>query len=342
MKGGRSTVKRSILRRTALAVALCLLFSCLPGCAGAKTARDRSVFAMDTVMDLRIYAADDSLLDELATLLAGMDSRLSALDPDSALSLLNRTGSAEDPELAALIGEAAAISARTGGALDISLYPVSKLWGFPGETQLVPAPGDLEALRGLTGMDRITLEGDRITLEPGTELDFGALAKGWAADQCRARMEAAGVSGILSLGGSIQTVGAKPDGSPWTVAIQDPDDPGAYRLVLRITGSKAVVTSGDYQRYFTENGVRYCHILDPETLSPVQGSLRSVTVVADSGLLADGLSTALFVMGKDAGIALWRRSDDFEAIWIEADGAVTVTAGLADAIDDNSVTVVKR
>lgn len=331
------------LRYLALGVLVCLLLSgLLSGCAKAKTAQDRTVYAMDTVMTLRVYAPDDSSLDELETLITDLDRQLSATNSDSALSALNRTGTAEDSRLAELISGAAAISQRTGGALDISLYPVSRLWGFPDQAYRVPAPEELEALQGLVGMDRITLEGDRITLAPGTELDFGAVAKGWASDQCRARLEAAGISGILALGGNIQTVGSKPDGSPWSIAIQDPDDPGSYRLILRLEGSRAVVTSGDYQRYFTEGGIRYCHILDPRTLSPVQNSLRSVTVVADSGLLADGLSTALFVSGKEAGIDLWRSSRDFEVIWIEADGAVTVTEGLAGAVDDSSVTVVKR
>ena len=126
------------------------------------------------------------------------------------------------------------------------------------------------------------------------------------------------------------------------IGVQDPDDMEHYALTLSITGSKAVVTSGDYQRYFMEDDVRYCHIIDPKTLAPVRGTLRSVTVIADSGLTADGLSTALFVMGRAAGETLWRQRGDFEAIWMEADGSVWVTPGLTVTPGDRPVYTVAR
>ena len=124
--------------------------------------------------------------------------------------------------------------------------------------------------------------------------------------------------------------------------MQDPDDPAAYVVTLSVEGTRAVVTSGDYQRYFEYDGTRYCHIFDPATGCPVQGELRSVTVVAESGLLADGLSTALFVMGYDKGEALWRESDDFECIWLFSDGSVRLTQGLEQAASGCAFTVVRR
>ena len=321
-----------------------LLLALLPGCAlaPARTARERSIFAMDTVMDLRVYARDDTMLDALNAELNRLDRLLSATNPESALAALNRTGRSADAELAELAGRAAEISARTGGSLDICLYAASCAWGFPTDAFRVPDAAELDALMPRSGMDKLTRAGSELTLSDGAQMDFGAVAKGWAADLCRQKLETAGVSGILSLGGNIQTVGAKPDGSDWIVGVQDPEDPSRNRLTLRLKGSKAVVNSGDYQRYFERDGVRYCHILDPETLRPVQNGLRAVTVVADSGLLADGLSTALFVMGKEAGIAHWRQSNDFEAIWIGADGSVAVTEGLASAVSDQTVEVIRR
>jgi thiamine biosynthesis lipoprotein len=175
-------------------------------------------------------------------------------------------------------------------------------------------------------------------------LDFGALAKGYAADLCRSAMENAGVSGILSLGGNIQTVGTKPDGSDWVIGVRDPDDPGRYALTLRLQGSQALVTSGDYQRYFEADGVRYCHILDPQTLSPVRGGLRSVTVVTGAdpgGRMADGFSTALYVLGREAGTALWRQLGGFEVIWIEDDGRVWVTPGLEGRVAEGEYEVIE-
>lgn len=332
-------------RLPVLLVILALLLSAcdlLPD-AGEKPREisEQSVWAMDTQMDLRLYGdTDGSCMAKLTALLNELDRKLSATDPDSALSALNGSGRSEDPHILRLCAEALTVSEQTGGALDVTLLPVSRAWGFTTERQAVPEAALLEGLRDRVGMDRITVSDAALTLSAGTELDFGALAKGHAADLCRAEMEAAGRSGILSLGGNIQTVGTKPDGSDWIVGVQDPADPGRYVLTLRLRGAKAVVSSGDYQRYFMQDGVRYCHILDPKTLAPVRGSLRAVTVAADSGLRADALSTALFVLGREAGTAFWREQGGFEALWIESDGRIWITPGLKDAVVEGSYEVI--
>lgn len=327
-------------RAAALLLALLLLASA--GCAAPKTLRQQTIFAMNTVMDLRIYASDDSLLQEMTRLLSELDHELSATDAGSALYALNQTGQAENADLAQIVSRASAISDETGGALDISLYNASLAWGFPTGEHRVPDEAELAALRRTTGLDKVAVSGDVVTLSDGVKLDFGAVAKGLAADLCREKMENAGVSGILSLGASIQTVGTKPDGSDWSIGVQDPEDPSNIKLTLRLKGSKAVVTSGDYQRFFEQDGVRYCHILDPETLAPVQSDYRSVTIVADSGFLADGLSTALYVMGFEAGVSLWRTSGGFEAVWIADDGSVSVTEGLAPLVSGAEAEVIQR
>ncbi len=309
---------------------------------GSRAMTERSIWAMDTQMDLRLYGdADGTVMAELVALLNELDHSFSATSADSALTALNETGRTDQSRIVALTEAALGISELTGGALDITLLPVSRAWGFGGDSYRVVPAEELEALREQVGMDRIAVSGGTISLSGGAKLDFGALAKGYAADLCRARMEAAGISGILSLGGNIQTVGTKPDGSDWIVGVQDPDDPGRYNLTLRLSGSKAVVTSGDYQRCFMQDGLRYCHILDPETLSPVRGSLRSVTVVTDQGLKADGLSTALFVLGREAGTALWRELGDFEVIWMEDDGTIWLTPGLKDLAGDGVFQVIE-
>ena len=334
-------------RITAYLLALCLVLS---GCGllsdpGKKpeASSERTVYAMDTEMSLRLYGDEDGkAMDELSALLARLDRSLSVTRPESALSALNESGRSEDEDLFALTEAAKTISARTQGALDITLYPVTSLWGFTTGSYRVPAQEELEDLRPLTGMDRITLADGAVTLEDGTKLDFGALGKGYAADLCRQELERRGLSGILSLGGNIQTVGKKPDGSSWVIGLQSPDDPGAFAATLTLTGSRAVVTSGDYQRCFEQDGRLWHHIFDPQTLRPADTGLRAVTVVADSGLLADGLATALFVLGKDAALELWRASGDFEAVFIDSDGSLTVTAGLKDAISGTAYTVAER
>ena len=307
-----------------------------------RTASDASIWAMDTQMDLRLYGdTDGTVMAELTAILNRLDHSLSATSPDSALTALNESGRIDDADVVYLASAAQTISAQTDGALDVTLLPASRLWGFGTDSYAVPEPAALDALRDRVGMDKLTVSDGAVSVSAGTMLDFGALAKGYAADLCRAKMEEAGIAGILSLGGNIQTVGTKPDGSDWIIGVQDPDDMGRYLLTLRLSGSASAVASGDYQRFFMQDGVRYCHILDPKTLSPVRGSLRSVTVVTDGGLKADGLSTALFVLGREAGIALWQSMGDFEAVWIEADGTVWITPGLKDRVVEGSYQVIE-
>jgi len=307
-----------------------------------RTVSDASIWAMDTQMDLRLYGdTDGSVMAELTAILNRLDHSLSATSPDSALTELNESGWTDDADVVYLASAAQTLSEQTDGALDVTLLPVSRLWGFGTDSHAVPASAELEALRDQIGMDKLTISDGALSLAAGTMLDLGALAKGYAAELCRAQMEEAGIAGILSLGGNIQTVGAKPDGSDWIIGVQDPDDMGRYLLTLRLTGAVSVVASGDYQRYFMQDGVRYCHILDPETLSPVRGSLRSVTVVTDGGLRADGLSTALYVLGREAGTALWQSLGGFEAVWIEDDGSVWITPGLKDRIAEGDCQVIE-
>ncbi len=130
----------------------------------------------------------------------------------------------------------------------------------------------------------------------------------------------------MELGGNVQALGSKPDGSPWRVAVQAPDGSG-YAGALEITDC-AAVTSGGYQRYFEQDGETYCHIIDPAGGRPARSGLASVTVVAEEGAAADALSTALFVLGRERGEALWRERGGFECVFIGEDGSVAVTQGL--------------
>lgn len=310
-----------------LALALALLP--LSGCAPAQPL-ERTFFAMDTVMTLRLYqGGDEALLDAAQDRVAELEGLLSVTDENSEVYALNRDGAAAglSPDTADLLRTALEMCGRTGGALDISTYPVLRAWGFTTGEYAVPSGEDISALLPLVDYTRVGLDGDAAFLPPGMEIDLGSVAKGYTGDQLSRLLRENGVaSALLDLGGNIQAVGAKPDGSPWRVAIRDPEGGGTVGVVS--VTDQAVITSGGYERYFEQDGMRYWHILDPKTGKPARSGLASVTVVGDSGVLCDGLSTALFVMGLDRALDHWRQYQDFEAVFVSEDGSVTITAGL--------------
>ena len=315
------------MKRLLCAVPALLL---LAGCAPVRPV-ERTFFAMDTVMTLRLGPdGDEAFLDLAQGRVAELEGLLSVTAEGSEVYGLNRAGGAElSPDTAELLEGALDLCARTGGALDISTYPVLRAWGFTTGAYRVPAQEELDALLPLVDYTRVELEGNAAALPPGMEIDLGSVAKGYAGDALSALLREGGVeSALLDLGGSIQAVGVKPDGSPWRVAVRDPAGEGTIGVVE--AADKAVVTSGGYERYFEEDGVRYWHILDPETGKPARSGLASVTVVGDSGLVCDGLSTALFVMGREGALDFWREHGSqlsFGLILVEEDGSITYTDG---------------
>lgn len=314
---------RPVRRAAALLLALILL----AGCAPQPEAAESAFFAMDTVMSLRIYG-DGALLDGAEQRVRELESLLSVTDGGSEIHALNRDGAAAlSAETAGLLREALALCGRTGGALDISVYPVLRAWGFTTGAYSVPGGEELAALLPLVDYTGVALDGDAASLGPGMEIDLGSVAKGYTGDVLAAYLRENGVtSALLDLGGNIQAVGAKPDGSPWRIGVRDPAGEGNVGVVE--VSDEAVITSGGYERYFEEDGVRYWHILDPKTGRPARSGLASVTVVGERGLLCDGLSTALFVMGREGAVEHWRQHRDFEAVLVGEDGSVTITAGL--------------
>ena len=310
--------------------ALCLALVLLSGCAERPArAAERTFFAMDTVMTVRIYG-DEALLDAAGDRVKELEALWSVTDEGSEICALNRDGSAVlSGDAAGLLAGALELCRRTGGALDITIYPVVRLWGFTTGEYTVPDGEAIEELLTQVDYSRVALDETAGTaaLPEGVEVDLGSVAKGYAGDVLAALLKAHGVeSAMLDLGGNIQTVGTKPDGSAWRIGVRDPGGDDILGVVE--VADRAAVTSGGYERYFEQDGVRYWHIIDPATGAPARSGLQSVTVIGESGLLCDALSTALFVMGLDRALEHWREYRDFEAILVCDDGSVTVTAGL--------------
>ena len=289
-----------------------LLLSLLMGCAASEPCAQQTVFCMDTVMDIQIWGNDrQQALEDVVQMLQRLEKTWSATDETSLLSALNRGEGSPDSAQQALLDQALALQEKTGGAFDPKLGSVIALWGFYDDSHQVPDSDELE----------------KANLEE--KWDLGAIVKGYAGSQIAKLLESYDVDrAIVNLGGNVQTYGNKPDGQKWKVGIQNPEGGDALG-VLSVSGSMAVVTSGDYQRYFEKDGVRYHHILSPETGLPADSGLRSVTVICADGTMADALSTALFVMGLEEACAFWRANRDFEAVFLLTDGSIYATEGVS-------------
>ncbi len=330
------------MKRFLAFVLLLALF--LTGCR-AQAPEQVEFFSMDTLMSVKLWGdPDGKAAREVVQTINALASALSVTDAQSEIARLNETGSAAlSEETAALLAAALELSRRTDGAFDPTVYPLVRLWGFTQEVQAVPDAAALQAALSSVGTQNVLLHGSNVALLHGAMLDFGGIAKGYAAEKCAKLLEAAGIeTALLSLGGNMQTVGVKPDESAWVVGIADPEAPAEPIALLTFTGSLALVTSGGYQRYFEQDGKRYHHILDPSTGYPVQNDLASATVLTESGTLADALSTALFVMGLERALEFWRASDDFEAVFITHDRMIYATEGAAPLLSGCEFEVIRR
>ena len=326
-----------------------LLF--LTGCSAESSPEpiQGTFFAMDTVMDFTIYG-ESGLIDQSESLITSLESLVSVTDADSELYAINQTGSGMlTEEASSLMEQALEICRRTDGALDLSIYPIVRAWGFTAGSYQVPDEAEIQALLPLVDYRKIqydAADGD-VTLPVGMKIDLGSVAKGYAGQLVAQMLREHGVqSALLNLGGNVQTVGTKPDGSPWQIGIKDPQGEDAM-MVLSVE-DQAVVTSGGYERYFEQDGQTYWHIMDPSTGHPADSGLISVTIVGDEGVVCDGLSTALFVMGLEKAADLWAQSGDFEAVFVTASGEVYITEGLRDRFAlteqyaDTPVSVIER
>ena len=231
---------------------------------------------------------------------------------------------------------------KTKGMTNVAMGSVLKLWhdhrtvgmSDPASATLPPMDKLQEAAEH-TDIQKMVIDevASTVTLtDPQMRLDVGAIAKGYATEQVAKWLEKQGVSGwLLNVGGNVRAVGEKPDGTPWTVGLENPDeDTDDYLAYLQLT-DEALVTSGSYQRYYVMDGKRYHHIIHPDTLMPAEGYL-SVSVICPDAGMGDALSTALFCMSIEDGKALVASLDGVEALWVTADGAQTASAGWGNYI----------
>ena len=313
-------------------LAVVLLLLCLQGCTPRPESYTADFFAMDTFMSVSAYGETEQEAQDTAVRL---EQRINALEPalsrtreDSDLYRLNHADGAVcevSEDTYAAIEAAMQYAALTGGAFDPTMAQLTDLWGINTDNARVPAQTEIDTALAHVGYQNIELLGDnQVRLLNGAQLDLGGIGKGFATDAVAELLD--GTQSVLAtLGGNIGAYGENPgrDSGNWVVGIADPDNNADYLATVEVR-DRSVVTSGDYERYFEQDGKRYHHIFDPATGYPADSGLRSVTVIDESSTRADALTTALFVMGLEEGMTFCEQND-IAAVFITADKQVHVT-----------------
>lgn len=320
-------------------MALCCALT-LGGCAMEKeTAVQREeepmysadIFAMDTYMTLSAYGENaKEVVSAAVEEVNRLDGLLSVSSESGDIYRINHNGGGQvSKETAALLQEAKEVFRETNGVFDCTIAPIMEAWGFRNGNFRVPEKNEITELLRKVNSSKVLVTDHDVTLPEGISVDLGGIAKGYTSHRIMEIYRDKGItSGIVSLGGNVETLGTKPDGSLWHIALQDPESPEGYFAVLEVA-DQAVITSGGYQRNFVQDGTVYHHIIDPATGFPAQSGLTSVTIVSKDGTLADALSTSLFIMGAEKAADFWRQHKDlFDVVMMTKDRKVLVTDGL--------------
>ena len=355
------TVKKLYKNRklnTSLKKCFCILSltTVLTGCSfnaplsSSNTMQTTTLFAMDTIMELQAFG-NEEVLPTAEGIIRDIEKKVSVTDENSEISALNANGSNQlSDDTAELLSKALSICKKTDGALDISIYPVLKAWGFTTSEYQVPSDEALSELLKNVDYNKVSLNKNTASIEAGMQIDLGSVTKGYTSSRIAGYFRENGVtSGLINLGGNVECIGAKPNGEKWKVAIKSPY-PDSKSGVFGVIEAEdvAIITSGGYERFFEDNGETYWHILDPKTGYPAKNGMISVTIIGKDGLMCDGLSTALFVKGLDDSIAFWKDNQDFDAVFITDNGDVYVTEGISDTFKltseyyDHNITVIHK
>lgn len=266
---------------------------------------------MGTTYNIKIVTTDSfdpaQLQSQIDALLVQVNQEMSTYIPDSELSLFNSSKSLDGIEISdglkRVVKEAIRLGKLSNGKLDVTVGPLVNLWGFGPEQRpdVIPTDEVLNATKKRIGLDKLSLNGNLLSKSiPDLYVDLSTIAKGYGVDVVADHIESQGFANYLvEIGGEMRLKGTKHAGIPWHVAIEKPVS--NERVIQQIIAPQdnAVATSGDYRIYFEDNGVRYSHIIDPHTGKPIDHKLVSVTVIHPSSMTADGLSTAMMVMGAE-------------------------------------------
>ena len=342
--------------KTLIGAAACAIF--LASCKSPLP--QQSQYTFGTVCSINLYESGSAdLYARLFGRLRELNDIFNNYSDSSEISRVNQSA-AEEPVVVSqdffvVLKTALDFAQLTDGAFDPTVGPLVKLWGF-GKEPRVPSQEEIDAAKKLVGWENIILEGftdqnaggkqksetdQEVAAAPtvrfkkkGIRIDLGAIAKGYAADCLVAILKENDVKrASISLGGNVYVYGKKPDGSLWNVAVRDPNKAGQNAFMLK-TQDATVVTSGAYERFFEQDGKIYGHIFDPATGFPAQSGLASVTIVSKTSMVADALSTSLFVLGLEKIPAIKKSAlaGNFECVCVDASGTAYASKGLKNSL----------
>ncbi len=305
----------------------------------------RATEAMGTFFDCTVALTGGEREDAEAAIgaafkeIARVEALMTTWDPESPLSKVNAAsggpGVAVPEELLTIIERSKRVSAQTGGKFDISFGAIGRLWDFKAKSPKPPAPAALAAALPLVDYRSVIVDRDKGTVrlaKPGMRIGLGAIAKGYAVDRASAILRSKGFDDFIVYGGGDLYISGKKGDRPWKMGIQNPRDRGAYFAKFSLEKDGAVVTSGDYEKFFELEGRRYHHIIDPATGYPAKGT-ASVTVVAESTALADALATGIFVLGPEKGMALIEATPSLQGVIVDESLDIAVSSGLRGRIE---------
>ena len=299
--------------------------------------RSGITYAMNTVIEQKWYGESaDTVYTGMETKIREIESVLSMHLSQSEIAAINENAGVQPVEVSQrtfdLLQRAKELSEQSDGAFDITIAPVVELWGITSDHPHVPTDEELAQAMALMGLEDLVLDEEACTAyltRPGMAIDLGGIAKGWTADQLREYARELGAErGYVSLGGNLMIIGERPDGDPFKFGMRDPQgDASTYLGTVTLEDGCTMATTGGYERYFEEDGIRYHHVLDPRTGYPADSDLLSVAVISKDGTLADYLSTTLFVQGLEAAKAA-AGSEDYALVMVDQENNVWISGSL--------------
>ena len=332
-------LKKKAFLATAAAAGITMVFPVL--CAASENdiqTYTNTDFAMDTVVSETLYTTGDDVNSKLTSVLTDVETNLLSWTNESSQIYKVNADRGKDKEisdeLSGYLERLLKIAKDSDGAFDPTIGKLIRLWDIGGENQKIPEEAEIKNVLKDSGYQKVSLDGTTIRMDEGCSLDLGAAGKGIGCDSILEYLETQKdvFAALMNLGGSsVMTYGSKPDGSFWNVAVTDPraENDDDYLGVVALNGTEFLSTSGDYEKYFIEDGVRYHHIRDPSTGDPAKSGVTGVTVVCDTGLEADALSTACFVLGVEKGAELLK-TYGADGLFVDEEHHVYLTEGMKE------------